>query len=695
MVVQQFINEYGAKSAGVARILIVDDEKDILDSLKDILELEINDCIIDLASNVKQAVLLAQENKPDIALLDIKLGQDNGLNLIPELKSINPDVGCIMMTAYRDNKYTVKAVRFGANDYLYKPVKPHELLQVITRILQHQYITKEKAEADRRFHTVFEQATQWLFLLDSEGCLLDVNQTAMDFISEAKETVIGTVLYNSPWCSSSIDAQKTIKTGLAEVNNGGRFSAEFNILDNNQTAQTVDFYMKPVLTDEHEIEQIVVECRNITDRKKAENKIKELNETLESRVKERTTELEQSLLLLTKENKERKKAQDVAQKASNAKSEFLSRMSHELRTPMNAIMGFCQLLEEDSNNLSKSQKKHVKQVSVASEHLLSLINEVLDLTAIEAGKLELFIGDIVLDDVIIQCASLIKPLIDAKNIRQVDNIRGKGYILHADFIRLKQVLLNILSNAIKYNSDGGIITLDSELIDEKRLRISITDTGAGLTNEEIDKLFNSFERLNTKFNVEGTGIGLVIAKNLTELMGGTIGVTSQQGKGCTFWVEFDLVNKINITKADATFDEEVVEKDVAHNISQDKLILCIDDSIINLDLIESILESATEYSIITVDNAVEGLEIAEEKLPDLILMDINMPVMTGFEALAELQNNKAICHIPVIAVTGNATQDDIDKGLSSGFKNYITKPFNMKALVTAIDEVLVLNQQEL
>ena len=541
MIARRIENDEKEKSSNLIHLLIVDDDPDILGSLKDVIELEMEGCLVEVASNVEQAKLLAQQTKPDIALLDIKLGQDNGLDLIPELKAIHPDIACIMMTAYRDNKYTVKAVRFGANDYLYKPIKPDELIQTITRLMQYQIFKREKVEADRRFYTVFEQATQWLFLLDNKGYLIDANQIAMSFIREVKRNVLGTMFWDSPWYVSSPEAQKIIQAGLSKVNTGLLFNAEFNVFDKEQNNQIFDLYMKPVLDDENKVNQIVVECRNITDRKKAEEEIKALNATLELRVKKRTMELEQSLLLLKEENKERKKAVEIAEKASAAKSDFLSRMSHELRTPMNAILGFGQLLIIDSDKLEESQQGHIKEILNAGHHLLTLINEVLDLTEIESGNLEVSIDEVNLDDVVKQCVSLMQPLLDARQIKQIDKISGKNYILQADAIRLKQVMLNLLSNAVKYNSDNGSIILDSEVIDEKYLRISITDTGEGIKNEDVNKLFTSFERLNTKFNVEGTGIGLVIAKNLIELMDGSIGVESIEGEGSTFWIELALV----------------------------------------------------------------------------------------------------------------------------------------------------------
>lgn len=522
------------------RILIVDDDPDILDSLKDIIELEMEDCTVSTVNNVSDAKILAQQFKPDIALLDIKIGQENGLELIPELKSMQPDITIVMMTAFRDNEYTVTAVRFGANDYLYKPIKPVELIQTITRLLQYQNFKREKIEADKRFHTLFEQATQWLFLLGKDGCLIDANQKAMDFIDKDKNSILGETFWSSPWFSSSVEAQEVIQAGLSNVDKGALFNSEFKVLDAMKNGLTFDLYMKPVVDVKNNVNQVVVECRDISDRKRAEDEIKILNTTLELRVKKRTKELEQSLILLTAENKERKKAEENAKRASDAKSDFLSRMSHELRTPMNAILGFGQLLEFDSDELDENQQSHVREIMGAGDHLLSLINEVLDLTEIESGSLEVSMQTVDLDDAVNQSLSLIKPLAEARDVKQINNISGQGFKLLADFTRLKQVLLNLLSNAVKYNSDKGVITLDAKVIDEQRLRISITDTGEGLTKEEIDKLFTSFERLNPKFNVEGTGIGLVITKSLVELMSGSIGVESTKGSGTTFWVELAL-----------------------------------------------------------------------------------------------------------------------------------------------------------
>ena len=542
MNIQQTNTSQESKHSEQMRILIVDDDQDVLESLKDILEIEIENCVIDTANNVEVAKKLAQQEKPDIALLDIKIGQGNGLDLIPELKLISEDMACIMMTAFRDNEYAITAVRFGASDYLFKPIKPIDLIQTVTRLFNEQLVKRKVEIAEKRFVTVFEQATQWLFLLDTEGLLIDANLTAMNFVGEDKKDVVGLKFSNSAWFTSSSETQEIIENGFLKVKEGSLYNAEIIIMDQDRNNKVYDFYMKPVLNSENEVEQIVVESRDITDRKKAENEVKTLNEKLELRVKERTIELEQSLTLLTKENKERKKAEEKAYKASEAKSDFLSRMSHELRTPMNAILGFGQILQMELDKLDESQQASVQEIMKAGEHLLNLLDEVLDLTEIDAGQLVVTIEEIKLDEVVKQCISTMQPLLDTHQLKLNDYLSDKGYVLHADSDRLKQVLLTLLSNAVKYNSENGTITIEGEVIEEQRLRISITDTGEGLTETEITKLFTSFERLNTQFNVEGVGIGLVIAKSLVELMGGSIGVESTPGEGSTFWVEIALAN---------------------------------------------------------------------------------------------------------------------------------------------------------
>ena len=381
-------------------------------------------------------------------------------------------------------------------------------------------------------------------------------------------------------------------------------------------------------------------------------------------------------------------ARKEAESANAAKSEFLSSMSHELRTPLNAIIGYGQLIEMGSQD--EKEKKNVKEILKGGNHLLELIDEILDLSRIDAGKVELSMEECDLNSILDMCLTFIKPMAVKRNINVVNNIGSEAdYRLHVDYMRVKQVILNLMSNAVKYNKDNGTVTLSAEVVDEEYLRINVSDTGNGLTEQQLQSLFKPFERLKNHSGIEGTGIGLVISKRLVEIMGGIIGVESQVGKGSTFWLQLELEK--TDTRSSLLTEGQTTENEIAsiEKKSGDvKSILYIEDNPINICLMEDIVESSTSHTLITVTDAVQGLVLAEERQPDLILMDITMPVMDGYEALAELQANQATRHIPVIAVSANAMQQDINKGKAAGFQNYITKPFNIKNMIDIIEDAL-------
>lgn len=379
-------------------------------------------------------------------------------------------------------------------------------------------------------------------------------------------------------------------------------------------------------------------------------------------------------------------ARDFAQKASHAKSEFLSRMSHELRTPMNAILGFGQLLRDSNEELSQVQKNNIEEIMQGGHHLLELINEVLDIATIEEGKFEVHIEDTNLSDVIKESLSLLRPQIEKNNIEVINNLpENQDYIVRADPLRLKQVFINLLSNAIKYNSINGSIFIDSSEHENNKLRVSIKDTGAGIPEEMLDKLFIPFERLSNVGNeiIQGTGIGLALTKRMIELMKGEIGVKSIPSKGCTFYFDLPYV-KADIPDSKNT--KQVTETETASN--KPYTLLYVEDNPPNLRLMSQAIEARSNIDFISAHTGPLGLDMAFDHLPDIILLDINLPGINGIEIVKQLKQGEKTKSIPVIGVSANAHPNDIKEAVKAGFNDYLIKPLDINKLYTALDKYL-------
>jgi PAS domain S-box-containing protein len=380
-------------------------------------------------------------------------------------------------------------------------------------------------------------------------------------------------------------------------------------------------------------------------------------------------------------------AMAVAKKANLAKSEFLSNMSHELRTPLSAILGFAQLIESSVPPPTVSQKRSVDQILKAGWYLLELINEILDLALIESGKLSLSLEPLSLSEVMRECQAMIEPQAQKRGISVAFPQLAVRYFVKADRTRVKQLLINLLSNAIKYNKVGGAVVVDCVATTAGRIRICVGDTGEGLAPEKLEQLFQPFNRLGQEANdEEGTGIGLVVCKRLIELMGGTIGVESTVGAGSVFWFELNLT-AAPLPEA-GPIEPSAVAPARAEADAQVRTLLYVEDNPANLMLVEDLVARRSDISLLSASDGSRGIEIARASRPDIILMDINLPGISGIQALKILADDPLTARIPVIALSANAIPRDIEKGLEAGFFRYLTKPIKVREFMDTLDVAL-------
>jgi len=385
-------------------------------------------------------------------------------------------------------------------------------------------------------------------------------------------------------------------------------------------------------------------------------------------------------------------SKEVAEKSNHAKSDFLASMSHELRTPLNGILGFAQLLELNPKEpLSTTQTEFTKLIIGSGKHLLELIDQVLELSKVEAGRYVMDIEDVDVSGVLDECLSIIQATATRREITIHGAVMsGDGISVRADETRLKQVLLNVLSNAVKYNQAQGRVSVSVDATDNSRVKISITDTGLGIAAEKQSRLFEPFERLgHENSEIEGTGIGLTITRELLHSMDGDISAQSVEGQGSTFMIELPISHPREDAVNDAVekHAEEQSISEVGQGLTGTYSILYVEDNPANMSLMEHILEMVPEYEMIAAHNAEIGIAIAEERNPDLILMDINLPGMDGVAAMKQLAGMATTKHIPVVAITANAMPKDIEAGICAGFRAYLTKPFQVDLLFATLKEI--------
>ncbi|OGA35863.1 MAG: hybrid sensor histidine kinase/response regulator [Betaproteobacteria bacterium RIFCSPLOWO2_12_FULL_64_23] len=512
---------------------------------------------------------------------------------------------------------------------------------------------------DQQFYTrsLIESNIDAIMTTDPSGIITDVNKQMEALTGCTRDELIGAPFKN--YFTDPERAEAGIKLVLEKKKVTGY---ELTARARDGTETMVSYNAMTFYDRDRKLQGVFAAARDITEREHLYQMLQERNAELES-------------------------ARSVADKANLAKSEFLSSMSHELRTPLNAVLGFAQALESGSPLPTPSQKRRLDQILKAGWYLLELINEILDLAQIESGKLSLSLEPVSLNELMLECQAMVEPQAQKRGIGMAFPHLDAPCVVLADRTRLKQVLINLLFNAIKYNRPEGSVVVEFTASPPNSLRISIRDTGEGLSPEKIALLFQPFNRLGKEASVEeGTGIGLVMTKRLVELMGGIIGIDSTEGAGTVFWFELSLCDRQQFDAKKAASASSY--RPSATTGATPRMLLYVEDNPANLELVEDLITRRPDLRMLSAGDGNLGIALAREFMPAVILMDINLPGISGIEAMTILRADPATAHIPIVAISANAMPNDIKKGLEAGFFRYLTKPIVVNEFMDALGAAL-------
>jgi len=537
----------------------------------------------------------------------------------------------------------------------------HELrVHQIELELQNEELRRTQVELDgtrERFADLYDFAPIGYCTLDGQGMILEANLTAATLLGVDRSLLAGQTL-NRFIVKADADSYHLHRKRLLE--SGEPQALDLRLVKPDGTL----FWAHLEAAVETGTPGLRLMLSDVTARKETEAALAVLSEAMAVK------------------NAELELARATAEKANVAKSKFLSSMSHELRSPLNAILGFAQLMKTSNPLPTDSQQASLRQILQAGWYLLALINEILDLAGIESGKVSLSVEPVSLAEILQECQTMVEQNGHKLALKLVFPSFDPAHFILADRIRLKQILLNLLSNAIKYNQMGGTVTVACTRTGLDRTRISVADTGPGLLPEKLAQLFQHFNRLGQENSgVEGTGLGLVVSKLLVELMGGVIGVASTVGVGTVFW--FELASAAAPGLTDEPIPPAVAQASAAPGAPL-RTVLYVEDNTANLELVRQMIARRPDLRLLSALTGNQGVETARESLPDVILMDINLPDISGLEALRILRNDPATAHIPVLALSANAMPDDIKAGRSAGFFSYLTKPIKLNEVMEAI-----------
>ena len=680
---------------GPKRLLAVDDSITYLQELGSQLRREGYHVV--MASSGEEALELLAARPVDGILLDLVMPGLSGQDTCKRIKQRAEwrDIPLIMLTARDDRDAMIEGINAGADDYIAKSADFDVLKARLRAQLRRKYFedenrrireklvrreteatAREQGEAeqkkldqrlrDQQFYTrsLIESNIDALMTTDPLGIITDVNKQMEALTGCTRDELIGAPSKN--YFTDPERAEAAIKLVLREK----------KVTDYELTARARDgkktevSYNATTFYDrDRTLQGVLAIARDVTERKRNEQALQETNIELAS-------------------------AKSAAEEANLAKSDFLSSMSHELRSPLNAILGFAQLMELASPLPTDSQKESIAQILQAGWHLLKLINEILDLSVIESGKVSLSTESVSLAEVMSECQAMMEPQAQQLGINMTFPRFDNPFFVSADRTRLKQIVINLLSNAIKYNKEQGTVVVDCATSAPGLTRISVKDSGAGLSPEKLAQLFQPFNRLGQEAGgVAGTGIGLVVTKRLAELMGGVLGVESTAGEGSVFWCE--LISCAAPELVVESGEAATVDRPPVPAGARPRTLLYVEDNPANMKLVEQLIARRPDMRLLTAVNGTLGIEVARTTRPTVILMDINLPGISGVEALKVLRIDPATAHIPVVALSANAMPRDIEMGLDAGFFRYLTKPIKIKEFMDTLNTALEFAEEEL
>jgi signal transduction histidine kinase/response regulator RpfG family c-di-GMP phosphodiesterase len=656
------------------KVLVVDDEPQILESIQDLLE---EDFDVVVSTDATEAVELLKNAHIAVILADQRMPNLSGGEFLAKAREIC-DATRILITGYVDIDALIRAVNDGQiHSYVPKPWEPANLKVTVLKAATYaKEVTQRKRAAEivadqqkalARSEAAYRQQTKILrSVLDSmgEGVLVTDHSGKMLLLNPAAERLVGRGGSDGPRANWS-EYYGIYRPGTSELYpaddlpltraiRGENADGVELFIKNEGTPQGlfVSVSARPLKDDNGEIKGSVAVVRDITQAKSSQDMLR--------------------------------RAKEEAERANRAKSEFLSRMSHELRTPLNSILGFAQLLA--LADLAVQHQSNVEQILKGGYHLLGLINEVLDLARIEAGRLSLSPEPLQVQEAAKEVLDLVRPLAAARKITlSADfSVLGNTYV-RADRQRLKQVLLNLFSNAIKFNRAGGLVVLTCVETAARRLRMEVADTGTGIDEAGLKRIFQPFERLGADQNaVAGTGLGLALSKRMIEAMDGIIGVESTVGVGSRFFIELPLVQQ----PASWTHENAAPAAPFQSDDSHSGTVLYIEDNLANLRLMEQILARYPRVRLLEAMQGQVGLDLANTHRPDWILLDVHLPDMQGEEVLHALRQEHRTAGIPVTVLSADATPDQIQRLKAAGAREYLTKPLDVREMIALLEATL-------